>query len=69
MDVGGCQSNQSELVLVHNSFKNLMIADADADADGCAQLLQELNDLSTQRIFIDVYLFCCPTQWPLYDHL
>ena len=62
MDVGGCQSNQSELVLVHNSFKNLMIADADADADGCTQLLQELDDLSTQRIFIDVYLFCCPTQ-------
>ena len=62
MDVGGCQSNQSELVLVHNSFKNLMIADADADADGCAQLLQELNDLGTQRILIDVYLFCCPTQ-------
>ena len=58
MDVGGCQSNQSELVLVHNSFKNLMIA----DADGCAQLRQELDDLSTQRIFIDVYLFCCPTQ-------
>ena len=60
MDVGGCQSNQSELVLVHNSFKNLMIADA--DADGCTQLLQELNDLSTQMILIDVYLFCCPTQ-------
>ena len=62
MDVGGCQSNQSELVLVHNSFKNLMIADADADAGACAQLLQELDDLGMQRILIDVYLFCCPTQ-------
>ena len=62
MDVGGCQSNQSELVLVHNSFKNLMIADADANADGCTQLLQELDDLGMQRILIDVYLFCCPTQ-------